>query len=149
MRVLRNFFIALLLLAVLAGAGYYYWFVYAARAAMPETTKPEAVLPAPRFFALEPFTVTLNDQRGPHILYLEITLQLVDDETESLLAMYMPEVRNRVLAELAKYEPGPIQTPEGRQNLADAFKQVLSKSYHAERSQPQIERVLFTAFVVQ
>src|SRR5699024_3743540 len=154
MRLIRNTLIVITLLVLGASAAYYYWFMRDATAGASHSRSPgsateERVVEPPLFAALEPFTVTLNDQRGPHILYIEMTLQLADKDSFDLLTLYMPEVRDRVLAELAKHQPGPVQTPEGRLKLASSFKRVLSRSYHADLPEPGIDRVLFTAFVVQ
>lgn len=124
-------------------------------AAMAEYTTEErprqasVQLPAPIFASLEPFTVTLRDERTTRILYLAITLRLVDDVSRQTISEYMPEVRDRVLRLLSVQNPTYIQTPEGRQRLVQDLTDLLQRPYLPQPRGPEISAVLFTAFVVQ
>lgn len=111
--------------------------------------QPQAPLPAPIFASLEPFTVTLRDERTTRILYLAITLRLVDDVSRQTVTEYMPEVRDRVLRLLSIQNPTYIQTPEGRQRLVQDLTELLQRPYLPQPRGPEISAVLFTAFVVQ
>ena len=110
---------------------------------------PQVPLPAPIFASLEPFTVTLRDERTTRILYLAITLRLVDDVSRQTITEYMPEVRDRVLRLLSVQNPTYIQTPEGRQRLVQDLTDLLQRPYLPQPRGPEISAVLFTAFVVQ
>ncbi|MFT0851157.1 flagellar basal body-associated FliL family protein [Achromobacter sp. F4_2707] len=114
-----------------------------------ETRAPIAPLPAPIFASLEPFTVTLHDERTTRILYLAITLRLVDEHSRTMVTEYMPEVRDRVLRLLSVQNPSYIQTPEGREKLVQDLTQLLQRPYLPQPRGPEISAVLFTAFVVQ
>ena len=116
--------------------------------AAPAERQPVA-LPAPIFAPLEPFTVTLRDERTTRILYVAITLRLVDEASRNMIAEYMPEVRDRVLRLLAVQNPGYVQTPEGRERLVQDLTQLLQRPYQPQPRGPEISAVLFTAFVVQ
>lgn len=112
-------------------------------------SQPPVPLPAPIFASLEPFTVTLRDERTTRILYLAITLRLVDDASRETITEYMPEVRDRVLRLLSVQNPTYIQTPEGRERLVQDLTKLLQRPYLPQPRGPEISAVLFTAFVVQ
>lgn len=114
-----------------------------------ERPQPQVPLPSPIFAALEPFTVTLRDERTTRILYVAVTLRLVDDASRNMVAEYMPEVRDRVLRLLSIQNPNYIQTPEGRERLVQDLTQLLQRPYLPQPRGPEISAVLFTAFVVQ
>lgn len=118
-----------------------------AEASMPE--RQPVQLPAPVFAPLEPFTVTLRDDRTTRILYVAITLRLVDSASRDIINEYMPEVRDRVLRLLSLQNPNYIQTPEGRAKLVQDLTQLLQRPYQPQPRGPEISSVLFTAFVVQ
>ena len=150
MPLIRNLLLIVIFLAAAIGGTLYYLTELRPQHASNAiaATAPEAI-PTPIFLALDPFTVTLNDDKGAHILYLELTLRVNDRFSYQQLQQYMPEVRNRALTELAHYKPGPVQTPDGRTQLAQALKRSFTASYHPQLPRPAIDRVLFTAFVVQ
>lgn len=120
-----------------------------ANAEYVEAPRPAVPLPAPVFAPLEPFTVTLRDERTTRILYLAITLRLVDEASRQTITEYMPEVRDRVLRLLSVQNPTYIQTPEGRERLVQDLTDVLQRPYLPQPRGPEISAVLFTAFVVQ
>lgn len=114
------------------------------------TSKEEQlVLPNPVFSPLEPFTVTLNDSSGGRVLYVAITLRVNNENSHKIIQEYMPEVRDRVLRELAIQNPDEVQTATGREALVRSLTQVLQQPYMPHLTGPQISSVLFTAFVVQ
>ncbi|MFA7669056.1 MAG: flagellar basal body-associated FliL family protein [Burkholderiaceae bacterium] len=115
----------------------------------PASERQPATLPAPIFAPLEPFTVTLRDERTTRILYLAVTLRLVDDVSRDMIKEYMPEVRDRVLRLLSLQNPNYIQTPEGRERLVHDLTRVLQQPYLPQPRGPEISAVLFTAFVIQ
>src|SRR5690554_1595227 len=114
-----------------------------------EEKRPQVPLPAPIFASLEPFTVTLRDERTTRILYVAITLRLVDEASRQTITEYMPEVRDRVLRLLSVQNPTYIQTPEGRERLVQDLTDLLQRPYLPQPRGPEISAVLFTAFVVQ
>ncbi len=109
----------------------------------------QLVLPNPVFSPLEPFTVTLNDSSGGRVLYVAITLRVNNQNSHKIIQEYMPEVRDRVLRELATQHPDEVQTATGREALVRSLTQVLQQPYMPHLTGPQISSVLFTAFVVQ
>lgn len=103
----------------------------------------------PIFLPLDAFTVTLNEPRSSRILYTEISLRVLNDDTRQQLLSYMPEVRSRVLAELARYDATSLQSTEGRSQLTQNLLAALRIPYDTQLTAPAISSVLFTAFVVQ
>lgn len=150
--------LGLLLVALVVGASVAATYFFFERSgvlsglAMAETTsepRQTVPLPAPVFAPLEPFTVTLREDRGTRILYVAITLRLVDDASKNIVTEYMPEVRDRVLRLLSVQNPNYIQTPEGRERLVQDLTNILQRPYMPQPRGPEISSVLFTAFVVQ
>jgi len=154
---LGKLLLGLLLVVLIIGASVAATYVFLQRSgilssAMAEASsnsQPPVPLPAPIFAALEPFTVTLRDERTTRILYLAITLRLVDEASRETITEYMPEVRDRVLRLLSVQNPAYIQTPEGRERLVQDLTQLLQRPYLPQPKGPEISAVLFTAFVVQ
>ncbi|CAM5210004.1 Flagellar protein FliL OS=Castellaniella defragrans (strain DSM / CCUG 39792 / 65Phen) OX=1437824 GN=BN940_11756 PE=3 SV=1 [Castellaniella denitrificans] len=153
-------FILLLIIVIGASVGATMWFTSrdsapgvpaaASTAEQPaQAPAPPPVVPAPIFAELDPFTVTLYGETRNRILYTAITLRLGDETSRKQITDYMPEVRDRILKVLAAQQLPLIQTPEGRQALADALKAALTRPFAAQLPGPQVADVLFTAFVVQ
>lgn len=103
----------------------------------------------PIFVAFEPFTVTLTKDGRSRILYVGITLQVTNKESELLLLEYQPVVRDRILAILSAQDPNEVQSTDGRRALTRALEESLMAPYRPSNQVPQIDQVLFTAFVVQ
>lgn len=119
--------------------------VQPAVAAQPQ----EPIVAKPIFLPLDAFTVTLNEPRSSRILYAEISLRVLNDASRQQLQSYMPEVRSRVLAELARYDAASLQSTEGRSQLTHNLLAALRIPYDTQLNAPAISSVLFTAFVVQ
>ncbi|MDY0310412.1 MAG: flagellar basal body-associated FliL family protein [Castellaniella sp.] len=153
-------FILLLIIIIGASVGATMWFtsrdsapgnpaVASAPVQVPQAPVEPPMVPTPIFAALEPFTVTLYGETRNRILYTAITLRMGDEASRQQITDYMPEVRDRILKVLSAQPLALIQTPEGRQALADSLKVSLARPFAAQLPGPQIADVLFTAFVVQ
>lgn len=115
-------------------------------AAAPEPAPSER----PIFSDLSPFTVTISEGGArSRILHVAITLQVANEASVTLLKEYNPVVRDRTLKILSEQHPTYVQTPEGREQLVEALLHSLSSPYGGPSSSPQIQNVLFTAFVIQ
>jgi len=148
MRIINTILLVLILLVVSGGAAYYYFFGQGQPLLTSQEPEQQAVA-GPIYLALEPFTVTLQGERNNQILYTELTLRLEETRSHTMLMQYMPEVRNRVLAELAQQSASDLKSTEGRESLVNRLKTILSAPYHPQMSVPGISSVLFTAFVIQ
>jgi len=105
--------------------------------------------PAPIFFELAPFTVTVENGITERILHVGMTLRLADEMSRHRLENYLPEVRNRILLELAKLSPDDLKGAQGRVDLASAIVDTLNRPFAPQPVGQYITDVLFTAFVVQ
>ena len=103
----------------------------------------------PLFTSLEPFTVSLRDSHGNRVLYVGITLRVENEASRQMISIFMPEVRDRVLATLTQQSTSHVHAPAGRESLASQLQHELTKPYHPYPEGPRITRVLFTAYVVQ
>ncbi|HEY9279631.1 MAG TPA: flagellar basal body-associated protein FliL [Eoetvoesiella sp.] len=149
--VLKTLLLAMIIAAASVGATLFYTSKAGTVASSAANAAPPAPppIPNPIFVPLEPFTVTLGDQHASRILFVDITLRVIDEQSRQQITTYMPEVRNRVLTVLTKQTPADIQTPDGRAQLAQTLSETLKSPYSPQPSGPQISKVLFTAFVVQ
>jgi len=105
--------------------------------------------PAPIFFELAPFTVTVENGITERILHVGMTLRLADEMSRHRLENYLPEVRNRILLELAKLSPDDLKGAQGRVDLASAIVDTLNRPFVPQPVGQYVTDVLFTAFVVQ
>lgn len=103
----------------------------------------------PIFVDFEPFTVTLTQDGRSRILYVGITLQVSNKDSQTLLHEYQPVVRDRILNTLSMQDPIYVQSPEGRQALIRQLESTLKNPYPPANHGPDIDQVLFTTFVVQ
>lgn len=156
MRFLNTILLVLILVAVCAGGALLYFGKLGMPSAAPAGSSPEAdagatqqQLATPIFLALDPFTVTLQDNQMAQILYLEITVRIVDQAARTYLLEYMPEVRNRILTELSRHTATRVQQTEGRIALAESLRKAIAAPYPPRTVGPEVVNVLFTAFVVQ
>lgn len=140
----------ILIVAASVGATLFYSSNTNLIASIVEKPEPRAEpLAKPIFTPLEPFTVTLRTENGTRILYMAITLRMVDEASRRLIVEFMPEVRDRILRKLAEQNADHIQTPEGRAKLVQLLSSDLEQPYHPEPYGPRVASVLFTAFVIQ
>ncbi|ALM54238.1 flagellar basal body-associated protein FliL [Halomonas huangheensis] len=104
----------------------------------------------PIYLKLEPFTVNLaEDNGGPRMLYMGITLQLGDQLSQQAIDRIRPQVRNRVVLMLSGRKAEDLVTPEGKQQLATDLTTGLSELLAENHSDVNISHVLFTEFIVQ
>ncbi|EWM40930.1 flagellar basal body-associated FliL family protein [Bordetella holmesii 35009] len=110
---------------------------------------PPAVVPAPIFFPLEAFTVTINDAESERIMHVGLTLRLGDEQSRQRIERYMPEVRNRILMVMSSQTPQSVQSLAGKQAMAKSLQAAINKPFAPLPDGQAVSDVLFTAFVVQ
>ncbi|MEL1264257.1 flagellar basal body-associated FliL family protein [Pseudoxanthomonas putridarboris] len=150
--------LTIMLVAVIAagaaGGGAWYFASRAGTADKPEaprTTRPGTV-PAPaQYFALEPpFVVNLVGETGG-ARYLQVEVQLMTRDPESLKAieLHAPAIRARLLMLFAQQDAASLMSRAGKERLqSDALTEVKTLLV-AETGKPSAESLLFTSFVMQ
>ncbi|MEP1213822.1 MAG: flagellar basal body-associated FliL family protein [Marinobacter sp.] len=101
------------------------------------------------YTVLEKALVTTVQAEGRQ-RYAQVYLALEADNPEALAAasMHMPLLRSRLITVLGDRSFDELQTPEGRQALADDMLATVNDALEQE-SEPPLLRVLFRNFVVQ
>jgi flagellar protein FliL len=117
----KLFIIIGLVVALAGGGGGYYW--YSKKAAEEsedgeQAKGKKAVLKAPTFVALEPFTVNLSDTSAERMAQIAVSLQVSDPKTEEAIKAYMPALRHDILKAISAKESKEILTSEGKDKLA-------------------------------
>ncbi|TKI08284.1 flagellar basal body-associated protein FliL [Martelella alba] len=142
--------IIIVLLAACGAGGYYWWRHPEISGWMKRTTTPPPP-PAPIFLALDTFTVNLvNPTNDPErVLYIGVTLRLPDEATRKRLNEYLPAVRSRLIMLLSRQDADALASVQGKQQLIQQIKQVLSVPYVNGQAGPVVDDVLFTAFILR
>ncbi|HSP58480.1 MAG TPA: flagellar basal body-associated protein FliL [Halomonas sp.] len=105
---------------------------------------------APIFVEVEPFTVNLaDDDYGTRLLYAGMTFKVANDETRTILAEHMPQVRSRLVGLLSGQQARDLMGPEGKSRLADRVIETLDRPMTENQPTLAIDEVLFTEFIVQ
>lgn len=82
------------------------------------TKEAEAPPPAPpKFMALEPFTVNLQNDNSEQFLQIGITLKFVEPELEEKIKLHMPEIRSHLLFLLSSKRASDLIPVEGKKKL--------------------------------
>ncbi len=137
-----------------AGGGAWYFATQGAQGGKPEapqTTSPGTV-PAPaQYFALEPpFVVNLVGETGG-ARYLQVEVQLMTRDPESLKAieLHAPAIRARLLMLFAQQDAAGLMSREGKERLQNTALGEVKALLVAETGKPSAESLLFTSFVMQ
>lgn len=72
----------------------------------------------PKFIALEPFTVNLQQEGGEKFLQVGITLKFTDATLEEKIKLHMPEIRSHVLLLLSSKRAADVTPAQGKNTLA-------------------------------
>lgn len=131
----------------------------ARKAKLKKKKEAEAKGLPPVFVELDPFTVNLQAETAVD-QYLQVKASLRVDEQHSAdqLKAYMPEIRHRVLLLLSSKKASELNTPQGREELAEHMADTINaivgevpKNRKGEAEKPigPVEAVLFTSFIVQ
>lgn len=101
---------------VLGGGGGAAWF-FTKGSDHPAEVKAAPYLD-PKFVALEPFTVNLQQDGGEKFLQIGITLKFTDPELEEKIKLHMPEIRSRILLLLSGKHAADLIPAAGKTRLA-------------------------------
>lgn len=115
--------------------------------------RPAAVSAAPapaRFVKLEPFTVNVQgDLCGQRLLYVGLTLQVGDEQTEQYLLDNIPPLRSRLLMLLSSQDAEAAATLDGKRALARQITAMFEEPLTSSQPELAVQDVLFTEFIVQ
>lgn len=105
--------IGVLILGAAGGAGWYFM-----RGSKHAEEPKVAVVEAPTFLALEPFTVNLQHEESDQYLNVGITLKVASAEIADKIRQSLPEVRSRLLFILSSKHATELVPLEGKKKLA-------------------------------
>ncbi|HEU4623172.1 MAG TPA: flagellar basal body-associated FliL family protein [Steroidobacteraceae bacterium] len=145
---LMTTFVMLVLLALVAGAT---WYFFAGPAAQKGHVETKAVAQPPIYIALDPPFV-VNFEAEQLVRFLQVTVQVMtrDAATADLVRANDPVVRNDLLLLLGNQHYETISTREGKEKLrAQALATVRKVVANAGGKADKIEAVYFTSFVMQ
>jgi flagellar FliL protein len=146
---------AVLVLALGAGAGWYFLHGSSSEAATGTAKKDHADSKKkkdeapPEYVAIEPFTVNLQPEHGDQYLQVAFTLQVNSPEQVELIKANMAKVRSRVLLLLSGKKASEISTVEGKQQLAGEILAAVNAPFVEHGDEQEVSDVLFTSFIIQ
>lgn len=104
----------------------------------------------PAYLNLDPFTVNLADTEQEHYLQATIVLQVGGESAVEELKKHSALIRDSILKLLSSSVAADLRSTEGKQKMADAIIAQVSSAADAEELEiPEIDKVFFTAFIIQ
>ncbi|WP_227734662.1 flagellar basal body-associated protein FliL [Yersinia proxima] len=105
---------------------------------------------APLYIPMETFTISLmpTPTDADRVLHIGITLRVSDENSGLLVDQFLPEVRSRLFILLAHQTAENLSTDEGKKQLIEKIKSVVSKPLAPNQS-VEITDVLFNAFILR
>ncbi|MDR0996336.1 MAG: flagellar basal body-associated FliL family protein [Zoogloeaceae bacterium] len=122
--------------------------------------KNYAVGKAPVFVELDPFTVNLapekrddNQYQSDQYIQVAITLEVVSDKVQPVLAAQMPRIRNNLTMLLSSQTASGLMTVDGKEKLAKEIRQtinnIIDPQPKGQESFAPVVSALFTSFIIQ
>lgn len=148
--------ILLLLLLTVGACGVAGFTFYEMNKMKADTAKDDSAVeepaptPAPTYIPLDAFTVSLkpDEDDNDRILYIGLTLRVKDDSSKMLVEEFLPEIRSRLLILFSQQSSEYLATDEGKRQLIDKIKSVISQPLVDNRS-AGVTDVLFNAFILR
>ncbi len=143
------------LVAVLAAGGGGAWFMLKGgggdhdEAPAKSSKRKEAKAGPPTYVTIEPFTVNLQPENGDQYLQVAFTLQVGGLEDVDVIKNNMAKVRSRVLLLLSSKRASEINTPEGKNQLAQEILEQIKEPFDRRGPEQEVTEVLFTSFIIQ
>ena len=143
------------LVAVLAAGGGGAWFMLKGgggdhdEAPAKSSKRKEAKVGPPTYVTIEPFTVNLQPENGDQYLQVAFTLQVGGLEDVDVIKNNMAKVRSRVLLLLSSKRASEINTPEGKNQLAQEILEQIKEPFDRRGPEQEVTEVLFTSFIIQ
>ena len=140
------------IVAVGAGIGGTLFFVEKGNSGGAANVEPEIVLQKKANYQnLKPaFIVNYKDENGrPRFLQIGVSVMSRDLEALEALKIHEPLLRNNLILLFGSQSFSVLQTPEGKDALAEATLLEIQTLLEAEIGRPGVEKVLFTDLVMQ
>lgn len=128
------------------------WLQLDARMQGGDGARPERIerAPDPKYVQIGPMTVNLGRESfNQRLLYIGVSLRVLDSETQNLIEQHMPEVKNRMLLLLSGYSAEEMLSPGGKQQLASEIIELFDDPLTEPQPPLNIRSVLFTDFIIQ
>jgi flagellar FliL protein len=103
----------------------------------------------PVFVTLEPFTVNLQETEAQRYLQVGVVLEASDKGAVDAINLYMPMIRNRILLLLSSKRAAELETPDGKQRLAEEIVDAARAPLGGRGRAKTVEGVYFASFVIQ
>lgn len=104
----------------------------------------------PAFINMDPFTVNLADTEQERFLQISMVIEVAGDAAAEEIKKHMPLVRDTILKLLSSSKSVDLRSAEGKQKLADLIISSIEKvASHDDIEIPDIDKVFFTAFIIQ
>ena len=116
------------------------------QAPVEQVEAPEPVT----YVKIDPFTVNLQgDLCGQRLLYVGLSLQVADSDTESYVLEHMPQLRSRLLMLLSGQSSQSVATQDGKEQLKASILALFQTQGGEKQPELRVDDVLFTEFIVQ
>jgi len=117
--------------------------------AAPKAKEQEKPRKPSVFMNLETFTVNLQSEAGDRFLQTTIVFELTDDKTGDAIKVQIPIIRSRLLLLLSSKSPGELNTPQGKEKLAEEIMAEARKHFSSKPPEQALLQVHFNSFVIQ
>ena len=151
----KKLILIVVLVLLLAGGGGGAWFFMNKKKPDAETTEAEEEAKAKakkksEFMQMEPwFTVNLRDEHAERYLQLGLVFELSNPKTGERMKEMMPVVRSKVLLLLSAKASKDVDTPDGKEDLAEEIITAVKTALADPPAAKGIENVHFSTFVIQ
>ena len=121
----------------------------------PDTTAegaaapPKPVKKAQAFVPIDQFTVNLFDDERERYLQLGLIAEVSETAAAEAIKQKMPVIRSSILLSLSAKRSRDIAGPDGKRLLADELLQLVRAPLAGEPHSQAVERVHFSAFIIQ
>lgn len=155
---LRTLFIFVIVLLAAAACTIAAWTLYEMKnmqARLLADNPPVEVTPVaepvmPVYVPLDTFTVSLKPggEEYDRVLYIGLTLRVVNEDDKSRIEKYLPEVRSRLLMLFSGHSAEQLALNEGKSQLIQDIKRILNQPLD-DKSGVTVTDVLFNAFILR
>ncbi|WP_048308176.1 flagellar basal body-associated protein FliL [Halomonas sp. PR-M31] len=145
--------IVIIAISMASSAGVYYLLDLNNPVNADESAPEEAeavVAAAPIFATVSPFTVNVQSENyEQRLLYIGLSFKVGNEETASLIAQNMPQLRSRLLLLLSDQYAEELTRPAGKEALVGKILALFDEPFSDPQPELAIDDVLYTDFIVQ